>query len=139
MTNGDKNTSFGGRRIISKTGVALEELLLERVAGGWGEMEDFSISRETLLSQAKVAASSGRRQLAENLRRAAELVQVPDGVILQVYEALRPYRSTRTDLAELARQLNLQFQAPECARWVEEAAEVYVRRGLLKPGQENDA
>lgn len=136
MTELDKSASFDRRGIISKTGVPLQELSLERLAGGWGEIEDFCISRETLLCQAEVAASSGRRQLAENFRRAAELVHVPDAVILQAYEALRPFRSTRTDLAELSRQLKLQFQAPECARWVEEAAEVYARRGLLKPGQD---
>lgn len=136
MTELDKNAD--SRRIISKTGVPLGELLLERVAGGWGEMEDFSISRQTLANQAEVAVSCGRRQLAENFRRAAELVQVPDDVILRAYEALRPFRSTGTDLAELARQLKLQFRASECARWVEEAAEVYARRGLLKPGQENN-
>ena len=136
MTERDQKAD--GRRIISKTGVPLSELVLERVAGGWGEMEDFSISRETLLSQAEIAASSGRTKLAENFRRAAELIAVPDDVILRAYEALRPFRSTRTELAELARQLKLEFYAPECARWVEEAAEVYEWRGLLKPGQEND-
>lgn len=121
-----------GRGIASKTGVPVEDLVLDRVAGGWGDMADFSIARETLLHQADVAAAGGRRQVAENFRRAAELVGVPDDMILRIYDALRPFRATQSELATLAAQLRLQFHAPECARWVEEAAEVYASRGLLR-------
>ncbi|MBZ5593885.1 MAG: diol dehydratase small subunit [Acidobacteriia bacterium] len=121
-----------GRGIASKTGVPVEDLVLDRVAGGWGDMADFSIARETLLHQADVAAAGGRRQVAENFRRAAELVGVPDDMILRIYDALRPFRATPSELATLAAQLRLQFHAPECARWVEEAAEVYASRGLLR-------
>jgi propanediol dehydratase small subunit len=120
------------RGIVSKTGVPVDDLLLDRVSEGWGEMPDFSIARETLLHQADVAAAGGHRQLAENFRRAAELVGVPDNVILQIYDALRPFRATLPELGALADRLRTQFQAPECARWVEEAGEVYARRGLLR-------
>jgi len=123
------------RRITSKTGVPVEDLTLERVNSGWGDMTDFSIARETLVHQAGVAAVGGRRQVAENFRRAAELVNVPDDIILRIYDALRPFRSTHSQLTILAAQLKLQFHATECARWVEEAAEVYARRGLLKTGE----
>jgi propanediol dehydratase small subunit len=123
------------RRITSKTGVPVEDLTLERVNGGWGDMADFSIARETLLYQADVAAGGGRRQVAENFRRAAELVSVPDDIILRIYDALRPSRSTHSELAALAAQLRLTFHATECARWVEEAAEVYASRGLLKANE----
>jgi len=122
----------GQRGIVSKTGVPLDGLLLERVAGGWGEMGDFSIARETLLHQAEVAAAGGHRQVAENFRRAAELVGVPDDVILRIYDALRPFRATQAELEALAGRLRTQFQAPECARWVEEASTVYAGRSLLK-------
>jgi len=53
-------------------------------------------------------------------------------LILQIYEALRPFRATASQLAELANRLKKQFEAHECARWVEEAAALYDRRGLLK-------
>jgi propanediol dehydratase small subunit len=122
----------GPRGILSKTGVSVDALLLERVSEGWGEMADFSIARETLLHQAEVAAAGGHRQLAENFRRAAELVGVPDKIILQIYDTLRPFRATQPELEALADQLRTQFQAPECARWVEEAGKVYARRGLLR-------
>ena len=80
------------------------------------------ISYETLLHQSEIAERSGRRQLAENLRRAAEVVQVPDDFILEVYNALRPRRSTATELAAYAVRLRDEFHAPHCAPWVEEAA-----------------
>jgi propanediol dehydratase small subunit len=70
--------------------------------------------------------------VAENFRRAAELVGVPDNVILQIYDALRPFRATQPELGALADRLRSQFQAPECARWVEEAGKVYASRGLLR-------
>lgn len=88
---------------------------------------------ETLLHQSEVAERAGRRQLAENLRRAAELVRVPDDFILQVYNALRPRRSTAAELAAYALRLRQEFQAPHCARWIEEATEAYTQRHLLQP------
>jgi len=141
MTNSEENTSRTAQSqdqsITSKTGVPLCDLSLDRVAGGWGQMKDFSISQQALLHQAEIATAGGWRQLGENFRRAAELVDVPDNIILQIYEGLRPFRATAAELGELAGQLRLQFHAPECARWVEEAAEVYVSRGLLKTAHEN--
>jgi len=138
MTHSENNTArLRDQSITSKTGVTVSDLSLERVAGGWGEMTDFSISRQTLLHQAEIATAGGWLQLGENFRRAAELVDVPDNIILQIYEALRPFRATAAELGKLASQLRLQFQAPECARWVEEAAEVYAGRALLKPPHEN--
>jgi propanediol dehydratase small subunit len=117
--------------VKSKTGVSLEELRLDRVVSGWGDMADFSIAPETLRHQAGIADAAGRRQLAENLRRAAELVHVPDAVILDIYNALRPYRSKAAELEAMAQRLRIEFSAPACARWVEEALEVYASRGLL--------
>jgi propanediol dehydratase small subunit len=118
--------------VLSKTGVPVEQLRLDRVVSGWGDMADFSIAPETLRHQAGIAEAAGRRQLAENLRRAAELVHVPDAVILDFYNALRPRRSTAADLEAMARRLRVEFCAPACARWVEEALEAYGRRGLLR-------
>jgi propanediol dehydratase small subunit len=90
------------------------------------------IRPETLLHQANTAEQAGRRQLAENLRRAAELVAVPDDFLLQVYNALRPQRATAAELAALAARLREEFHAPACARWVEDAAAVYASHRLLR-------
>ena len=49
--------------------------------------------------QAAVAFAAGRTQLAESLERAAELAAVPDELLLEVYTALRPHRSTAAELA----------------------------------------
>ena len=116
----------------SKTGIPVEELTLERVVAGWGRMADFSIAPETLRHQGETAARAGRLRLAENLRRAAELVSVPDDILLDIYNTLRPRRSTAADLQAVAGRLRDELGAPECARWVEEALEVYRRRGLLR-------
>ena len=42
-------------------------------------------------------------QLAENLRRAAELAPLPDDTILEIYTALRPARSSAAELEAWAR------------------------------------
>jgi len=85
---------------------------------------------ETLRLQADVAESAGRNQLAANLRRAAELAVVPEDVVLELYTALRPRRSSGSDLERWAQRLD-DAGAPLTAAFVREAAEVYAERGLL--------
>ena len=68
------------------------------------------------------------RQLFE---RAAELVDVPDDVILKMYDKLRPNRSTKLELVMMAQELLEKYNAKNCARLVMEAAEVYEKRGIL--------
>jgi propanediol dehydratase small subunit len=86
---------------------------------------------DTLRHQAGVAEAHGNPQLGENLRRAAELTALPDDEVLEVYEALRPGRSSAAGLETIAARLAA-AEAPLCAALVREAAEVYARRGLLK-------
>lgn len=93
-------------------------------------VDDVRIHPETLEHQAQVAERHGNSQLAENLRRAAELAAVPEDQVMAMYEALRPHRSTASDLEALARRLDA-YPAPRCAALVREASEVYIRRGLL--------
>ena len=81
------------------------------------------MTREALELQAQVAEDAGRRQLAGNLRRAAELVDVPEERILEVYNALRPGRATRDGLLALAAELESRYRAPRCAALIREAAE----------------
>ncbi len=81
--------------------------------------------------QAEVARAAGRSRLAENLERAAELASVPDETILEIYSALRPNRSSAAELEEWAARLEAEWDAPETAAFVREAAEVYARGGLL--------
>jgi propanediol dehydratase small subunit len=69
--------------------------------------------------------------LTENLERAAELATVPEDVILAVYTALRPRRSTAAALAAWADRLEAEHRAPRTAAFVREAAAVYAERELL--------
>jgi propanediol dehydratase small subunit len=101
------------------------------------ELHDERVSRdelratpETLRLQAGVAERVGRVQLAANLRRAAELAVVPEDVVLELYTALRPRRSSAADLERWAQRLD-DAGAPLTAAFVREAAEVYEERGLL--------
>ena len=82
--------------------------------------------------QAQVAESVGRDAFASNLRRAAELIAVPDKRILEIYNSLRPYRSTKAELYAIADELENQYNCKINAAFVREAADVYERRGRLK-------
>src|SRR6185436_8927364 len=95
-------------------------------------MADFQISADTLRAQAAVARQAGYTQLAANLTRAAELTAVPNAEVLKMYHTLRPGRATHAQLLMLAEALESQYHAPECARLVREAAQVYQTRGLLQ-------
>jgi propanediol dehydratase small subunit len=96
-------------------------------------MTTFTISPERLLIQAATAREAGYTQLAENFERAAELTQVPNEVMLRMYECLRPGRSTQAELAETADTLERDYAAHKTAAFVREALAVYIARGLLKP------
>ncbi len=120
-----------GDAITSRTGKKLSEITLEEVNRGQVTAEDIKISPETLKKQAKVASEAGSVQMEANFLRASELVNVPDDVILQMYNKLRPNRSTKEELLSMAEELRERYQAPHCARLVEEAAEIYEKRGIL--------
>ena len=111
------------------SGREVGELTLEAVRRGELSLPDLRIHPETLERQASVAAANANPQLAENLRRAAELTRLPDDEVLAIYNALRPGRSTSQQLAELAAGL-AERGLPRCAALLTEAAEVYARRGL---------
>ena len=117
--------------VQSATGRHLEEITLEKVVAGEIKFEDIKTRPETLEYQAQIAESAGRPNLATNLRRAAEMTRIPDARVLEIYNALRPYRSTKQQLLDIADELDSQYQAAICAAHVREAAEVYERRGRL--------
>ena len=116
-----------GVRALS--GRPVEELTLDAVRQGEVGLADLRIHPETLERQAVVAEQHANPQLAQNLRRAAELTQLTDEEVLAIYEALRPGRATPAELTALADSLAARG-LPLCAALVAEAAEVYTRRGL---------
>jgi propanediol dehydratase small subunit len=117
--------------VQSATGLHLDEITLDKVIAGQIGFEDIRTRPETLEYQAQIAESAGRPVLATNLRRAAELTRIPDARVLEIYNALRPYRSTKQQLLDIAEELDSQYQARVCAGHVREAAEVYEKRGRL--------
>ena len=119
----------GGSDVRALSGRPVEELTLEAVRRGEIGLEDLRIHPETLEWQASVAEHHANPQLAENLRRAAELTRLDDGEVLAIYAALRPGRATPAELNALADTLAGRG-LPRCAALVAEAAEVYARRGL---------
>ncbi|MFL0365145.1 diol dehydratase small subunit [Bacillus sp. PK3_68] len=118
--------------IKTPTGKTLDNITLQEVLGGAVKPEDVRISPETLELQAQVAESVGREPFARNLRRAAELITVPDDRILEIYNALRPYRSTKEELLAIADELEHQYSAKINAHLVRESAKVYELRDRLK-------
>jgi propanediol dehydratase small subunit len=119
-------------QVRTASGIPLEEVTLEAVTEGRMQPGDLRITPEALKMQAQVAATHGRSQLVRNFKRAAELTSVPDGRLLEIYEALRPGRSSGQELEAIADELEGMFQAPQTAALVREAKAVYERRGILR-------
>jgi len=117
--------------IKTPTGKPYASLSYEKVISGELTSDDMRIAPETLEMQAQVAESVGREAFAGNLRRAAELIAVPDERLLEIYNALRPYRSTKQELLDIAAELE-GYKCAIAAGLVREAAEVYEKRGRLK-------
>ena len=118
--------------VRTRSGKTLEDLTLAAIESGQVALEDLRITPEALRLQAEIATSAGRPTLGRNFDRAAELIDVPQDVILGIYELLRPGRAKgKQDLLDAARLLRETYQARKMAAFIEEAAEVYERRGLF--------
>jgi propanediol dehydratase small subunit len=125
---------LGARRpelVSTPSGLRQADVTLEALRAGRLGADDLRATADTIRRQAAVALAAGRTQLAENLMRAAELSTVPGEVVLDVYTALRPRRSTASELDALAERLEQQHAAPRTAAFVREALAVYSRRGFL--------
>jgi propanediol dehydratase small subunit len=113
------------------SGRPVEQITVEAAVRGELSGADVRIHPDTLRRQADVAQRHGNPELAENLRRAAELAILPDAEVLAIYEALRPRRAAGAELESIAVRLE-SGGATRCAALVREAAEIYARRHLLK-------
>jgi propanediol dehydratase small subunit len=113
-------------------GKALGEITLDRLVAGEVTLDDLRITPAALKLQAEIAGAANRPRLAANFERAAELVDVPQDFLMEVYELLRPGRArSKAPLVEAAAKLRDTYGATRMAAFVEEAAEVYERRGLF--------
>lgn len=113
------------------SGINLDDISVDDVRRGDITLDDIRIHPDTLGHQAQVAESHDNPQLAGNFRRAAELTHFSDEEVLQLYEALRPNRSTVQELQTIATDLTCRG-ARSNAELFTQAAEVYERRGLAK-------
>jgi propanediol dehydratase small subunit len=118
--------------VKTQSNKTLDDITLENVMNNSVTPQDVRITPEVLRIQAAIARDAGRDRLAMNFERAAELTRVPDERVLEIYNALRPYRSTKAELYAMADELENQYQAKVCAGFVREAADLYVERKKLK-------
>ena len=101
--------------VKTATNKTLDDFTLENVLSNKVTAQDMRITPETLRLQASIAKDAGRDRLAMNFERAAELTAVPDDRILEIYNALRPYRSTISKAAIRRRFAPLSFaKRPRC-------------------------
>ena len=117
--------------IFTPTGKKIDEITMERVLAGDVKVDDCRISAQTLEYQAQIAESARNRQMAANLRRAAELTSFSDERVLEIYGALCPFRSTKEELLEIAKELE-EKGAVLNAAFIRQAIEVYKKRNKLK-------
>lgn len=118
--------------VVTKSGRPLSELDLSQVLSGNVDPDDVSINADTLELQAQFAREAGYQEVAENLLRAAEMTRIPNAEILEIYEAMRPGRSTYHQLLSLSQQVIGMYSAEQTGAYIREAAEVYRDTGLLK-------
>ena len=120
-------------KVKGKRGIALSELTIEAVLEGTVDLDDLQITPEALLQQAEIAKSVGRKTLSENFERAAEMNNLPNSEVMEIYELLRPGRTkSMSTLLDAAKKIRTEYQAEKLAKFIEEAAKFYDKRGLFK-------
>ena len=122
--------------LSTQSGRPLSDLTLEQVLGGDVSPEDVSVNAETLDIQARFARETGYGQVADNLARAAELTRFPTAALLEIYESLRPGRSTYYELLSISQRVAGMYGAALTSAYIREAADVYRDTGLLKMDEE---
>lgn len=131
----DKDYPLAEKRadlVKTPSGKTLDDIQLKKILSGEIDGAELRITAETLYHQAEIAKSVGREQFAKNLERAAELTKVEDDRILEIYNAMRPYRSTKKELLDIADELENKYDATINANLIREAADVYEKRKRLK-------
>jgi propanediol dehydratase small subunit len=108
-------------KITLPSGRPIEDFTLKHLQAGRLGAGDLGIHEETLRQQARIAEEAGFAPLGRNLERAAELTRLPDGKILEIYEALRR-GERRAALEALAREIEQAYGATLTAAFLREAA-----------------
>lgn len=120
-------------KAVSASGMPLADLTLDAIVSERVDAGDIRISADVLRLQAGIARDAGRDRLALNFERAADLVAVPQDLILDTYEMLRPGRISESRLLkERAEMLRRDYGAHAIAALIDEAVAVYERRNLFR-------
>jgi propanediol dehydratase small subunit len=120
------------KEIFTPNGKNIDEITFENIDSGLIGADDCRTGKQSLLAQADIAESRGNIHIARNFRRAAELVDIDSDRIIEIYNALRPYRSTERELEEIATELSDRYSALRTAAFVREAAVILKKRKKLK-------
>jgi propanediol dehydratase small subunit len=118
--------------IRTLSGKNIDEIDMQKILSGELSTEDLRISAQTLRMQAEAAEKAGYRQVAQNLRRAAELTGISNDELFEIYDQLRPGRARYEQLLALAQRLETTHRAPLTAAFVRHGAEIYHRCGVTK-------
>ena len=118
--------------VTTSAGIPLGDITLAALRDGRVVPLELRTTPRTLQLQAAVAREAGRVSLAVNLERAAELAAVPDDLVLDVYTALRPHRSSGAELDAWADRLESEYGAKLTASFVRDARVAYAERGFLR-------
>lgn len=118
--------------LFTQTGANIDDITFENILSGKIKADDCRISKASLLLQASIAEEFGNVHMAENFRRASEMVEIESKRIIEIYNALRPYRSTEEELRQIAENLREEFNAERTAVFIEEAASILKKRKRLK-------
>ncbi|KJW13442.1 diol dehydratase small subunit [Levilactobacillus spicheri] len=118
--------------VQSPSGKHLDQITLDNVMSNKIKSNDLRITPNTLRLQGEVANDAGRDAIQRNFKRAAELTSIPDERLLEMYNALRPYRSSKAELLAISDELKTKYNAPVNAGWFAEAADYYESRKKLK-------
>ncbi len=108
-----------------------DKFTVQAAVDGKLTLSDLRMDPATLAHQASVAKEHGNPQLADNFLRAAELAVLDGEEVMNLYDALRPHRSTAEELEAWRVSLD-ERGAHRCAELVRQAADAYARRGLLR-------
>jgi len=118
--------------VHSPSGKNLKDITLDNVMDNTIKSNDLRITPDTLRLQGEVANDAGRDAIQRNFKRAAELTSIPDDRLLEMYNSLRPFRSTKKELLAISAELKDKYNAPVNAGWFAEAADYYESRKKLK-------
>jgi len=118
--------------LFTHNGVNINDITFENIYAGVLSRDECRISKDSLILQAKIADDIGNTHLAGNFRRAAEMIEIESDRIIEIYNALRPYRSTEGELRKVVKELKEKYNATITATFIEEAIIIMKERKRLK-------